>query len=78
MDELKERSQEILLDAKSLGKILSLSKRQIFRLKSFHKLPPCVKIGGSIRWRQSDVDRWLAMGCPDQREFEACLKEKQR
>ena len=39
-----------LLSAKALGDMLSLSKRQIFRLNSCGKLPKPLRIGGSVRW----------------------------
>jgi predicted DNA-binding transcriptional regulator AlpA len=57
--------------AKSFGKMLSLSKRQIFRLNNFGKIPAPVKIGGSFRWRLSDVELWLKWNCPDRKTFEA-------
>ena len=62
--------QQKLVDAKSLGKILSVSQRQVFRLKSSGRLPLCLKLGGAVRWRRSDIDLWLELGCPDVFEFE--------
>lgn len=60
-----------LLTAKAVGEVLSLSKRQIFRLNSAGKIPAPVRIGGSVRWRQGDVERWIAWDCPDKKTFEA-------
>jgi predicted DNA-binding transcriptional regulator AlpA len=62
---------ERLLSAKALGEMLSLSKRQIFRLNCCHKLPAPIRIGGSVRWVNSTIENWINMGCPDRREFEA-------
>jgi predicted DNA-binding transcriptional regulator AlpA len=63
---------ERLLTAQAVGEMLSLSKRQIFRMKSAGLICPPVKVGaGAIRWRQSDIEQWIAMGCPNRREFEA-------
>ena len=59
-----------LLTAKDLGQLLALSKRQIFRLNSCGKIPNPLKVGGSIRWRQTDINLWLEMGCPPQNEFQ--------
>jgi predicted DNA-binding transcriptional regulator AlpA len=59
-----------LLTAKAVGDILSLSKRQVFRLKSSGKIPAHVKINGSVRWRQSDIEHWISLGCPDRDVFE--------
>jgi predicted DNA-binding transcriptional regulator AlpA len=60
-----------LLTAKALGEMLSLSKRQIFRLNSCHKIPPPLRISGAVRWRQSDIAKWLKAGAPDRKTFEA-------
>ena len=61
---------EKLLTAKSLGQMLSLSKRQIFRLNSSGKIPAPVRIGGSVRWAESTIAKWLATGAPDRKTFE--------
>lgn len=63
--------REKLLTAEGVGEMLSLSKRQIFRLNSSGKIPAPVKIGGSVRWRAGDIDRWIEWGCPNQVEFKA-------
>ena len=61
-----------LLSAKTLGQMLSLSKRQIFRLNSSGKLPAPLRIGGSVRWDlEEDIKPWLAAGAPDRKTFEA-------
>jgi len=61
-----------LLTAEAVGKMLSLSKRQIFRMRSAGLICSPVKVGaGAIRWRQSDIEQWIAMGCPDHKTFEA-------
>ena len=61
---------EKLLTAKAVGEMLSLSKRQIFRMKSAGLICPCLKVGrGAIRWRQSDIEKWISMSCPTQKEF---------
>jgi predicted DNA-binding transcriptional regulator AlpA len=35
--------------------MLSLSKRQIFRLNSCKKIPTPLRISGAVRWRESDI-----------------------
>ncbi|MHC4397153.1 MAG: helix-turn-helix transcriptional regulator [Planctomycetota bacterium] len=61
-----------LLSAKELAKMLSLSKRQVFRLDSCGKLGVTkLKIGGSVRFRQDEVADWLAAGAPDRKTWEA-------
>jgi len=63
-----------LLNAKSLAGLLSLSKRQIFRLNSCGKIPAPIRIGGSVRWANSTIESWIDMGCPDRKTFEAKRK----
>jgi len=60
-----------LLSAKAVGEMLSLSKRQIFRLNSCGRLPKPLRIGGSVRWAESTIAKWLAAGAPDRKTFEA-------
>jgi predicted DNA-binding transcriptional regulator AlpA len=62
---------ERLLTAKAVGEMLSLSKRQIFRLNSCGKLPAPIRIGGSVRWAESTIAAWLKAGAPDRKTFEA-------
>ena len=63
-----------LMAAKQLGLLLALSKRQVFRLNACGKIPKPILIGGSLRWRLSDIELWQSMDCPDRREFEARQK----
>ena len=66
-----------LLSAKELAKMLSLSKRQIFRLDSCGKLGVTkLKIGGSCRWSAQECCDWLAAGAPDRRTWEALKQER--
>jgi len=68
----KETNQTCqLLSAKMLGDILSLSKRQVFRLNSCGKIPAPIRIGGAVRWAESTIAEWLAAGAPDRKTFEA-------
>lgn len=59
-----------LLNAKSLGQLLALSKRQVFRLSSCGKIPKPLKIGGSVRWSAEEISNWLAAGAPDRKAWE--------
>ena len=66
--------QSHLLNAKTLGLKLQLSKRQVFRLNSCGRIPAPLRIGGSIRWNCQIIEDWISLGCPDRREFEARQK----
>jgi len=60
-----------LLTAQAVGKMLSLSRRQIFRLNSCGKIPAPIRIGGAVRWAESTIAQWLKAGAPDRKTFEA-------
>lgn len=59
-----------LLNAKSLGQLLALSKRQVFRLSSCGKIPKPLKIGGSVRWSADEISNWMVAGAPDRKTWE--------
>ena len=66
-----------LLRARELAAILHVSQRHVWRMKAAAKLPKAVEIGDCVRWIQSDVETWLELGCPSQRQFKA-YKAKRR
>lgn len=69
---------EKLLTAQAVGTRLSLSKRAVFRMRSSGRICPPVKVGlGAIRWRQSDILLWIALGCCSAKEFIARKGGKQ-
>lgn len=66
------QTSQKLLTAQAVGAKLSLSKRAVFRMRSAGLICSPVKVGvGAIRWRQSDIEQWIALGCPSKSEFEA-------
>ena len=65
------KTQDKLLSAEAVGKMLSLSRRQIFRLNSSGKIPAPIRIGGAVRWSEETIRRWLSYGAPDKKTFEA-------
>ncbi len=74
---IETQTIEKLLTAQAVGEMLSLSKRQIFRMKSAGLICASLKCGqGAIRWRQSDIGQWIAWGCPDRKTFEAMQQQR--
>jgi excisionase family DNA binding protein len=50
-----------LIDATDLAHMLSVSRRQVWRLRAAGEIPAPVRVGSrSVRWRTSDIDRYLA------------------
>lgn len=53
-----------LISVDELASMLGVSTRTLWRLLSAGKLIKPIKVGGSTRWRRSDVQQWIAQGCP--------------
>lgn len=58
-----------LLPIGQVAKMVAVSCRTISRLADAGKLPPPLRIGGSLRWRLADVRQWIAAGCPATRNI---------
>ena len=58
-----QRKSEQLLDVKALAARLAVSPRTVQRMADAGHLPGRVNLLRSVRWRESDIDRWLADGC---------------
>ena len=54
-----ERGTVRLLTTADLGKQLQLSKRTISRMLSAGELPPPVRIGRLVRWREADIAQFI-------------------
>jgi len=51
-----------LLTPEDLGDQLRMSVKAIYNLRASGdatKLPPTLKVGKHLRWRQADVDAWI-------------------
>jgi len=54
----------LLLSAEKLAELLDISLRTLWRLRAAGKLPAPIRLGGSVRWRCSEIEAWIAAGCP--------------
>ncbi|ADG68471.1 Prophage CP4-57 regulatory [Planctopirus limnophila DSM 3776] len=61
---LMDQNNPILATAESVASMLSISLRTLWRMRSAGKLPAPVRVGKSTRWRVSDIQEWIAAGCP--------------
>jgi excisionase family DNA binding protein len=50
---------------------LGVSRRKVWAMLSAGQMPAPVRMGRSVRWRESDIHRWVELGCPSRDEFEA-------
>lgn len=60
--EVQQTSQP-LLTVNEVARLLNLSIRSVWRLRSAGRIPQPVTIGGSIRWKEEDLRKWIAEGC---------------
>ena len=76
MGNTQEDSQDCQTwNAKTFGQVLSLSKRQIFRLNSCGLIPAPIRIGGAVRWLAQECTEWLRAGAPDRKTWEAMKQQ---
>jgi predicted DNA-binding transcriptional regulator AlpA len=54
----------VLVTAAQLARMLQISMRSLYRLRSGNQLPPPLRVGGFTRWRRTDIENWVAAGCP--------------
>lgn len=52
-----------LMNIKEVAHKLSINVRTIRMLRVKKRMPAPLKIGRLIRWRESDLDKWIASGC---------------
>jgi excisionase family DNA binding protein len=69
-------SDSLLMTAEEIAKLLQVSVRSIWRLRSAEAIPRPLKIGGSIRWRRDDLLGWISAGCPSMTSRENRTRRK--
>jgi excisionase family DNA binding protein len=61
--------EPLLLSARDLAALLRLGLRTVRTMDAAGKLPAPVRVGGSVRWRVSEIHAWLDAGCPDRQTW---------
>lgn len=54
----------LLIDIHALAALLNRSVASLERDQAAGRLPAPVRIGGSKKWRRTDIEAWVAAGCP--------------
>lgn len=54
----------LLIDIYALSKLLSRSVSALERDQAAGRLPTPIRIGGSKRWKFTEIQVWVAAGCP--------------
>ncbi len=55
--------EPLLIPAAEVARMLQVSARTLWRLRSAGQLPAPVRLGGTVRWRLDEVRKWIAEGC---------------
>ncbi len=61
----------LMMNAKALAAMLGVSLRQVWRLNATGKLPRPIRLGGSVKWKISEITDWFEKNCPDRQAWEA-------
>jgi predicted DNA-binding transcriptional regulator AlpA len=59
-----------------LAALLSRSIPSLHRDDAAGRLPAALRIGGSKRWRYSDIAEWVELGCPSRADFDALRRNR--
>ncbi len=47
-----------------VARLLNCSMRTLYRLNDAGKMPRPVRLGSLVRWNRSEIEQWIADGCP--------------
>ncbi|GMU81503.1 MAG: hypothetical protein AMXMBFR47_13740 [Planctomycetota bacterium] len=61
---LREAEADALIAVDAVAKLCDCSPRHIYRLSAEGLMPRSVRLGKTARWRRSEIQRWIAAGCP--------------
>jgi excisionase family DNA binding protein len=66
-----ELPEPLLINDHQAAALAGISRGTWCRLRAAGKLPLAIKLGGSVRWRRDEIERWIAAGCPCAAEWAA-------
>lgn len=58
----------VLVTLNDVAALLGCSTRHVRRLADSGRIPQPVKFGALLRWIKTDIDQWIAAGCPNCRK----------
>ena len=69
---------KLLLSARELGALLGVNRSTIWTWHSSGRIPLPVKIAGTTRWRKTEIEEWIAAGCPPRVRWQALSAGRQQ
>jgi predicted DNA-binding transcriptional regulator AlpA len=61
--QVDESLNPLLITAAEVARMLQISTRTVWRLRSGGELPEPVRFAGTVRWRLAQIKKWIADGC---------------
>lgn len=65
----------LLIDIAVLAVLLDRSVASLERDQAAGRLPAPLRLGGSKKWRRSEIESWVAAGCPTRAEWEELRRD---
>jgi predicted DNA-binding transcriptional regulator AlpA len=62
--DVQQESPALLIRADEFARLLDVSLRTLWRMRSAGELPEAVCLRGVVRWRRDLVESWVTEGCP--------------
>ncbi|MCC5831107.1 MAG: helix-turn-helix domain-containing protein [Phycisphaeraceae bacterium] len=53
-----------MLTIDQVARLLNCSTRTVYRLNDAGRMPRPVRLGSLVRWNRSEIEQWIADGCP--------------
>ncbi len=69
-------NEPCLISADAVARLLDVSVRSLWRLRSAGQVPQPVRLGGAVRWRLDEIKKWIADGCPARQARENDTRRK--
>jgi excisionase family DNA binding protein len=60
-----------LLNVRQVAALLGCSPRHVYRLSDAGRMPAPVRLSALVRWRRTEIEQWIAAGCPAVRHISA-------
>lgn len=63
---LNERGfMDRLLTAQDVADMLGVTKRHVWTLEEQGRMPPAIRSGRIVRWKEEVIQAWVSAGCPE-------------
>lgn len=63
-------SEPLLITAEDVARLLKLSTRSLWRMRSAGDIPSPIRVGAAVRWRVDEIKKWIEDGCPNRQSRE--------